>query len=362
MKIASVKVQVIEYERTFYHWCDDLPVPPTTVHSPFLRIVTDDGLEGHCFGAPGFGEGGVGDVGAWLVGQDPLNRERIWQRFWKAARSGWQGKLAAVDVALWDLLGKATGQPVYKLLGGYRDEIPAYASSNTLDSVEEYAELAHECVERGYRAFKLHIWGRPKDDVAACRIVRETVGDDVVLMLDASSQYSVEDAIWVGRALEELNYYWLEEPIDHYNFSGLAELGRKLRIPLAVGEATQGSVSDAANHIKLGVGEIFLTDPMLKAGFTGAIKTAHLWEAFGLRCAVHGSVIACLHTALAIPSCRFFESRVPEGISQCHGIHTSATEIDANGMVHPWQKPGLGVEIDWGFLDKHTVATLDSKE
>jgi L-alanine-DL-glutamate epimerase-like enolase superfamily enzyme len=361
MKITEIRVQIVEYEREFYHWCDDVPVPPSTVRAPFLRILTDEGVEGHCFSASGAADGGIGDIASWLVGQDPLNRERIWQRFWKGVRGGLQSKLSAVDIALWDLAGKALGQPVYKLLGGYRDEMPAYASTNTLDSVEEYAELARECVAKGYRAFKLHIWGRPEDDVAACRIVRETVGNDVVLMLDASSQYSVEQALWVGRALEELDYYWLEEPIDHYNLSGLADLGRKLRIPLAVGEATQGAVSDAANHIKMGVGDIFLTDPTLKAGFTGAIKTAHLWEAFGLRCAVHGSGIACLQAALAIPSCRFFESRVPEGISQCHGIRTAATEVDANGFVRAWQAPGLGVEIDWDFVNRHTVATFESK-
>ena len=153
MRITGITVQLIRFERAPYHWCDDLPVPPTTVTSPWLRIHTDAGLEGHCFGATDVVDAGVETVKGLLVGEDPLNRERIWHRFWKAARwRGFQGKLGTVDVALWDLFGQATGLPVYKLLGGFRDDIPAYASTLTLDSVEEYADLAQGCVERGYTA------------------------------------------------------------------------------------------------------------------------------------------------------------------------------------------------------------------
>ena len=360
MRITGVYVQVIQFERPYFHWCDDLPVPPTTVTSPFLRIVTDEGVEGHCLGAADVVDAGINSVGKLLVGEDPLNRERIWHRFWKAARwRGYQGRLGTVDVALWDLFGKLTGQPVYQLLGGFRDEIPAYASTLTLDSVEEYEDLALQCVEKGYSAIKLHVWGKAKKDLSACRIVRKAVGDEIVLMLDSSSMYTLEEAEWMGRALEEMSDYWFEEPIDHFNLTGLAELRKKLRIPLAVAESTNGSVYDAATHLKLGTGEIVITDPLFKAGFTGSIKTAHLWEAYGLRCAVHGSDVACLHAALAIPSCRYFKSWVPEGFLQTHGIRTPATEVDAHGIVRPWQTPGLGIEFDWGFLNAHTVGNLE---
>ena len=359
MRITGITVQLIRFERAPYHWCDDLPVPPTTVTSPWLRIHTDSGLEGHCFGATDVVDADVETVKGLLVGEDPLNRERIWHRFWKAARwRGFQGKLGTVDVALWDLFGQATGLPVYKLLGGFRDDIPAYASTLTLDSVEEYADLAQRCVERGYTAIKLHIWGRVKKDLAACQAVRQAVGDEITLMLDASSMYTIEEALWMGRALEEMNYAFFEEPIDHFNHTGLLELRRRLTIPLAVGEATPGSVYDAATHLKLGTGDIIITDPLFKAGITGSIKTAHLWEAYGLRCKVHGSDIACLHCALAIPSNPFFESWVPEGFLQTPGIRTAATEVDRRGMVRAWDRPGLGVEVDWDWLNAHTVGTL----
>jgi len=359
LRIADVKVQIVEFDRAPYHWCDDLPVPPTHVRSPLLRIRTDDGVEGQCFGAGDVVDAGIEAVRALLIGEDPLNRERIWQRFWKAARwRGFRGRLGTVDVALWDLFGQAVGQPVYRLLGGYRDEIPAYASTLTLDSVDEYAELASRCVAKGYTAIKLHIWGKVRRDLEACRAVRDAVGPDVTLMLDASSMYTLEEAEWMGRALEELDYAFFEEPIDFFNLSGLAQLRGRLKIPLAVGEAGDGSVVEAATHVRLGTGEIVITDPLFKAGITGSIKTAHLWEAFGLRCKVHGSDIACLHTACAIPSCHYFESWVPEGFLQTPGIRTAATEVDARGMVRPWDRPGLGVEVDWDWIDGHTSATL----
>jgi L-alanine-DL-glutamate epimerase-like enolase superfamily enzyme len=360
VRITGIKVQLVEYDRPYFHWCDDLPVPPTHVTAPFLRILTDEGIEGHCFGAIDVVDAGINAVNGLLVGEDPLNRERIWHRFWKASRwRGFQGRLGTVDIALWDLVGKMTGQPVYKLLGGFRDEIPAYASTLTLDSVEEYADLARDCVERGYSAIKLHIWGKARRDLQACQAVREAVGDEIVLMLDASSMHTLEEATWFGRALEEMNYYFYEEPIDHFNLTGLVELRKRLRIPLAVAETTNGSVYDAATHLKMGTGDIVITDPLFKAGFTGSMKTANLWEAYGLRCKVHGSDIACLHTALAIPSNPYFESWVPEGIMQVPGIRTAATEVGRDGLVRAWPKPGLGMEIDWAWIDAHTTRTLE---
>jgi L-alanine-DL-glutamate epimerase-like enolase superfamily enzyme len=331
-----------------------------------LRIQTDAGIEGVCFDATDVVDAGIAAVSALLIGEDPMNRERIWHRFWKAGRMrGFRGRLGTVDVALWDLFGKATGMPVYKLLGGYRDEIPAYASTLTLDSVEEYGELARTCVDKGYTAIKLHIWGKVRKDFAAAQIVRREVGDDVILMLDASSMYTSEEAEWMGRGLEELGYYFFEEPIDHWNMTGLAELRKRLKIPLAVAETSDGSVYDAVTHLKLGTGDIVITDPMFKAGFTGAMKTANLWEAYGMRVKVHGSDIACLHTALAVPSNRFFERIVrgsPDGLDESFfappGIRTAAGEIDRAGLVRAWDKPGLGIEVDWAWIDSHTTGTL----
>jgi L-alanine-DL-glutamate epimerase-like enolase superfamily enzyme len=352
MRITGVTVQLVPFVRAPFHWCDDLPVPPTTAASPSLRIATAAGLEGHCFGATDVVDAGIAAVKGLLIGAAPMDRERIWHRFWKAGRwRGFRGKL-----------GTVAGPPVAKLLGGYRDEVPAYASTHTLDSVEEYAELAHRCVERGDTAIKLHLWGRGRRDLAACQAARRAVGDGVALMLDASSMDTIEEAVWIGRALAGLAYASFEEPIDHFNHVGLLELRRRLSIPLAVGEATAGRVYDAATHLKLGTGDSIitdpLTDPLFKAGVTGSIKTARLWEAYGLRRKAHGSDSACRHCALAIPRNPYFESRTPEGFFQTPGIGAAATEIDGRGMARAWDRPGLGMELDRDWLDAHTVGLL----
>ena len=157
-----------------------------------------------------------------MVGENALDRERIWQRLWDMGRMGTEivEALTAFDVALWDLAAKAAGVPLYKHLGAYRDKVPAYASTFTQGDGRGIPAAGHDCVERGYKAIKLHAFGDVKKDIEACRVVRDAVGDDIELMLDASAAYTFEEALWAGRELEKLNYYWLEEPLRDYENHG----------------------------------------------------------------------------------------------------------------------------------------------
>jgi L-alanine-DL-glutamate epimerase-like enolase superfamily enzyme len=317
--------------------------------------MTDEGVEGM---APYGGGASIDEIKYQLLDRDPVDREQIWQSFWRNLRSSRLGyAIGAVDCALWDLLGKMSGQPVYKLLGGMRDRVPAYASTVTLDSLEEYMELAARCLERGYRAIKLHAWGRPHEDADLCRALRREVGDEVTLMYDASSMFNqFEDAVWFGRQLEEQGYYWYEEPMDHYNMTALARLAEELEIPLAVAEATHGGPWDALAHIRARAADIILTGPLdaYKGGFTGVLKTAHICEGYGMMCAMHGGSIASLHAACAVYNTRYFERLVPETYYSAPGIRDASTDI-RDGYAEPWSKPGLGIEVDWGWVDKHTV-------
>ena len=165
-----------------------------------------------------------------MVCEDALDREKIWQRLWDMGRMGTEivEVLAAFDAALWDLAAKAADVPLYKYLGACRDKVPAYASTFTQETVADYEPLARDCVDRGYKAIKLHAFGEVKKDLEACRLVRETVGDDIELMLDASTAYTYEEALWADRELEKLNFYWLEEPMRDYETTGLQELHRRL--------------------------------------------------------------------------------------------------------------------------------------
>ncbi|MBN1875497.1 MAG: racemase [Anaerolineae bacterium] len=356
MKITDIKIHYIEWNRGPYHWRDGIMPAGAMARTALLRILTDEGVEGLSSYSAG---ANVEEIRYQLIGEDPLNREHIWHKFWRNLRSSRLGlAIGPVDCALWDLFGKVSGQPVYKLLGGMRDKIPAYASTVTLDSLEEYMTLAEACLEKGYKAIKLHAWGRLEEDAELCGALREKVGDDIVLMYDASSMFNLyEDAVWFGRQLEKYNYYWYEEPMDHFNMTVLARLAAELDIPLAVAEATHGGPWDALAQIRASAADIILTGPLdaYKGGLTGVMKTAHICEGYGIMCAIHGGAISHLHAACAIYNTKYFERLVPETYYSPPGIRDASTEIDSEGFAHPWDTPGLGIEVDWDWVEKHTI-------
>ena len=136
MKITGLKVHLLEWERPPHHWRDGLPAGGPKGRETFLRILTDEGVEGH---STHWGDANIEELKWKLVGRDPLRIEEIWQDLWRNLRSStFGGAIDSVDVALWDMMGKVTGQPVYRLLGGARNRLPAYASTLTLDSIKEF--------------------------------------------------------------------------------------------------------------------------------------------------------------------------------------------------------------------------------
>lgn len=356
MQITDVKVHRVEWERGPYHWRDEIMPSGSTARTALLRILTDEGVEGiSTYG----GGASLAEIKYQLIGEDPLDRERIWQKFWRNLRTSQLGlAIGPVDCALWDLFGKVSNMPVYKLLGAMRDKIPAYASTVTVDSLGEYMDLADQCLELGYKAIKLHAWGRLAEDANLCHELRKRVGDDIVLMYDASSMFNLyEDAVWFGRQLEDAGFYWYEEPMDHFNMTVLARLAAELDIPLAVAEATHGGPWDALAQIQAGAADIILTGPLdaYKGGITGVMKTAHICEGFGIMCAIHGGAISHLHAACAIYNTKYFERLVPATYYTPPGIRDASTEIDSDGYAAPWDSPGLGIEVDWDWMRAHSI-------
>ena len=363
MKITDVKVQSFRQ-----------PVPESwivhfgqTVDITLVTITTDEGIEGYSTGRAVGGAWGtvlaheiVSVAKRLVVSEDPLDREKIWQKMWAL---GTRNRLSifamsCIDVALWDIAGKAANLPVYKLIGACRDKVPAYASSGVHHSVEDYVEEALRCKERGYKAYKLHPPGDPEKDVEACRVVRKAVGDEMALMLDPTGAYDHREAMWVGRRLEELNFYWYEEPIGDFDVQGYSELCRALDIPVLAGEVTPGSLHGAGELIIRGATDILRGDVYWKGGITGVMKMAHLAEAFGMKLELHHAASpimnwANLHTLGAFKNGDYLEILVPED-NLDFGLHQYA-RIDGEGFVHLPQKPGLGVEIDWEFIRSRTV-------
>lgn len=367
MKIKDVKIQVIEREMDL----GDVDIRHGGVsllklmaEIPVFRVFTDDGIEGTSFGRDGLRLAHYLDsLKPLLLDEDPLYVERIWQKMWTMSRMMHlpDTALGTIDIAIWDIIGKAANLPIYQLLGAYRDKVRAYASSGQYPSVEAYVKQALELKARGFTAYKLHVSGNPSEDLAVCRAVREAVGDDMILMHDPVGLYSREQALKVGRELEKLNFYWLEEPIQDTDVDGLVQLCSALDIPIATLEVLPGAMYTRAQYIARGAVDMVRSDTLYNGGITPLKKTASLAEAFGMKCEVHCNPnplanAANLHVICSIKNCDFYEWMVPEGIWD-FGVRESI-KLDDEGYVHVPKAPGLGLEIDWEYIDSHTIATL----
>jgi len=371
MKIIDIKIQVIKR---------DIPIPKgidlrhegisfveILAEVPVVRILTDEGIEGNGFislTAGGVATGQyLSSLKPLLIGEDPLDRERLWHKLWSIGRLMHlpQPCLGAIDVALWDIGGKVANLPIYQLLGSYREKVRAYASTMQLGSIDAYMQQALQCKEKGYTALKLHVEGIPEKDLAVCRAVKKAVGDDMDLMLDPVGLYDHEQALRVGRELEELDFYWYEEPLPDTDIHGLRQLANALDIPIAGIEDLPGNLYTVAEYITSGALDIIRGDVLLKGGITSLKKMAALAEAFGVKCEIHLSLspvmnAANLHVACAIKNCDFYESFVPEEVFN-FGVKEDII-IDKQGYAHVPRGPGLGMEIDWDYINKHTVVTI----
>lgn len=360
MKINEVKVDAYKWEIPDMPWIGDVPALKEPGIGYMVRVLTDEGIEGDCT-IPGSVIGvseSVARLRDLVVGQDPLNREKIWQTMIRVERHREYhvAVIGAVDVALWDLGGKIANLPVYKLMGGYRDKVLAYATSLMHGTAKEYIEEALDCKARGYTGYKVHPLGDYKVNIELFKAVRKAVGDDMNLMMDACGAYNHETAMKVGRVLEELNYYWYQNPLLDHDIDGYAQLARALDIPIAGTERLPGSCNTISEYIRKRAVDIVRGDVRFKGGITPLKKMATLAEAFGMNIEIHTTMnplmnVANLHVLCSIQNSNFHELLQPED-KQLYAVEPWE-HIDQEGYIHVPQKPGLGLEIDWGYISKH---------
>lgn len=348
-----------------------------------LCISTNEGIEGNCFlSLPGPGPVAIAQqivtfLKPLLMAQDPLDIGRLWRR--TSGMSHFVDPIAVgvVDVALWDIVGKVAGLPIHRLLGTCRERIPAYLSSGHHATPEAYAAEAAYWQDRGWTGYKLHPargpWlGGPKlpvaADVEACAAVRAAVGSAMTLMLDSSWDYTYTEALRVGRAIEDLDFHWYEDPLPAHDLEGYVRLHEHLHIPLLATEITPGGVYALPQWITQRATDFLRGDVVIKGGITGMMKIAHLAEAFHMNCEVHDGYnalgnVANLHVIMAISNCDWFEV-LPFNPSGEHGLeHLSygllrPIEIDDQGFVHAPSEPGLGFGIDWELINSAKAGEL----
>ena len=253
MKISSIKSHVLRYELDKELGYSQQYYKHRTAH--LVEIETDEGITGwgECFGP-----GNIALANKYIVekviqpliiGEDPINKEYIWHKVYNLLRdSGQKGMpiqaLSGIDIALWDILAKKAKLPLYQLLGGKtNNKIPVYGYGMMLQkkSVEELCELfkkeANQIKEKNFKAMKMKVGLGPKEDLKLVSAVREAIGDDFKLMVDANHAYNKNDALYVGRGLDEMEIYWFEEPVAPEDYDGYKELKEKLKTNIAGGEA-----------------------------------------------------------------------------------------------------------------------------
>jgi D-galactarolactone cycloisomerase len=328
----------------------------------YLEVQTDQGLVGI---GPAVDASLLPIVNEQLAGKDPFDIEMHADRLQYYGRGRPRRGTAGVDIALWDLIGKATAQPLYKLWGGKKEKVLPYASTIQLSTPEKTPLLAGELLDEGWKAIKLRLHHETlEEDVRTAEAVRAEVGDRMEITADANQaqspgawqpgvQWDLERAIATARELERLRCGWLEEPLPRYDFDLLSELSRLVELPIAGGENNSG-LHEFRWMLERGVYDILQPDSRVSGGITELRKIGALAEAFGKRVVPHhggGGIgtIAHLHLVASWPHAPYVELLHDPPIGSYRhrfGIFQNPPTVDAAGYMSLPQGPGLGVEID----------------
>jgi L-alanine-DL-glutamate epimerase-like enolase superfamily enzyme len=376
-------------------WCR-VPIPYERQHtSDFGRVPTFDSVivrvDTEC-GLTGWGEAkaGVGSAAACaglaaivnddytplLVGQDPRDISRLWDVMYNTPREGYAvaggyalpqvgrrglsiSALAGVDVALWDILGKSLGVPVWRLLGGKRVErMPAYASGGWADAANIGAQLQGYCDKAGFRAVKMRVGvmdGSPARSAARVRAARATLGPDIRLMADAHGTWTVAEARAFARMVGDCDLFWFEEPVSADDKAGMAEVRRSSSVPISAGES-EFTRHDFREICELRAADVLQPDLAIAGGLTEGLRISALASAFNLRLAPHlwsgaPAFAAGLHLA-ATQSAGFILEYSLGHNPMLHDLIEESFPVEDGHVAIP-DRPGLGITVRESFLEQY---------
>jgi D-galactarolactone cycloisomerase len=367
MKIQSIDIQRLR----------DVPTPrplrpawspgtvKTSASATVIRMRTDDGAEG-------FGTGGspkaLREAADQLIGCDPFDMEAH-SRVLRHNGAAW-----GMELALWDVIGKVCNQPLFKLWGGFANQVPGYASMVEAVSIDETVERVCGLVSEGFTAVKIRLHHESmRDDIALAAAIRESVGPRVGLMADANQARvpfappGEHNPVWDLRrarttaiALQELDYLWLEEPLGRYDYAGLAALNTSVDIAIAGGEKNV-FLHEFSELIDRGCYDIVQPDALISEGIGQLRKVASYAEMHRKQCIPHhggGGIGAYghLHLAAAIPNAGWVEvlrDRAGEFPWPAQLVVQKPLMVDGNGAVRLPTEPGLGIALDEAFINRY---------
>lgn len=337
--------------------------PVGHIYMPLAIISTENGICGTGYGWTLLGGASAiksviqDDFAPLLIGENSLDNERLWtklnKRLQSVGRSGVVNQAqAAVDLALWDIKGKAANLPVYKLLGGTRESAPVYGSDGgwLYLSVEEMLASFEEYLDQEMMGIKMKLGhADPRVDIDRVTKVRKALGDEVWIAVDANQKWDYPTALWVGRELEQLSVAWFEEPLWCDDITNHARLADALDIPIAIGE-TLGSKYEFDAYIRADAADILQPDICRVGGISEMIKVVTMSQVAGRPIAPHHMMESTIHVA-----CGVMESGPIEYMPWVSAAFSETVKIE-KGQMFPPQKPGLGLEITEDVIGKYRFA------
>jgi L-alanine-DL-glutamate epimerase-like enolase superfamily enzyme len=336
--------------------------PVTHINMPVVVITTDEGIRGLGYawsllgGATATKRVLQDDFAPLLLGQDPLDHERLWRQLYRRLQSvGRHGLViqaqAAIDLALWDIKGKAANMSVYKLLGGARERAPVYGSDGgwLYMSVSEMVSEFEAYLEQGMAGIKMKVGhDDPRVDIERVRQVRAALGDEAWIAVDANQKWDYPTALRVGRELEQLGIAWFEEPLLCEDIPGHARLAADLDIPVALGE-TLGSRFEFAAYLRADAVDIVQPDVIRVGGLTETLKVIALADAAQRPIAPHHMMEVSIHVA-----CGVMHAGPIEYMPWIAAAFAQPAIIKDGHMLPP-PKPGLGLELAEDVIARHRV-------
>ncbi len=327
-----------------------------------VELGTDHGVEGigiTLFGGPLTAalKQAVDTLGSLVIGENPMHVEAIATKLRRAAGFAGPGgiftlALSAIDIALWDIQGKALNQSLCTLVGGYRDRAPTYASGVLMRSfsLDDSAQAALRLVDMGFKQMKMQLGGEPTvaREVERVRVLRESIGEDIDLMGDINQRWSVHQAITIGRRVEPYHLFWLEDVVAHDDYQGLARVADALATPIAAGEYHYG-ISPFRHMLEARSIDIVMIDLVRVGGITQWLKLAGMAEAFNLPVVSHLLPEIHVHLIAGIPN-----GLTVEYMPWTLRLFEETPAIEDGQIVVP-QKPGLGLTFDKDAIRRYQV-------
>lgn len=324
-----------------------------------LEIYTDQGIIGRSIPA-GYTNIIESELAPQIKGENPFYVERIWDKMYRSRRKPVAkgimiGCIGAVDLAIWDIIGKALNMPVYRVMGGFSDKIRVYAAGGYYEEGKSTADLVKEMegyVQEGFRAVKVKVGGEEfHTDVERVRAVREALGPKIDILIDANNKWNAYEAIRFGRAVEKYEPFWFEEPVEPDDFAGCAEVRQALDIPITAGE-NEFTRWGCRDLLEARSADILNLDTVLAGGATEYRKIAAIASAYHVPVSPHGNPFMAIHVLGAINNALIMETY--PGVESRYNPALPLFPV-VDGYVAIPDKPGLGIDIAPDLIQKYRV-------